>query len=139
MLITTNQTIVMVEGEAELISEKEFIDAMKFAHGPIKEMIQLQKDLASQLEISKRPIPEDNVNIDLKDGVLTLVSGKVDNAIKIARLYTGKSNIITMNRGFHGRTLGALSVTSSNLACRMNVSPLMSNVFYCNNFSDFLF
>ena len=78
------KTIVMVEGEAELISEKEFIDAMKFAHGPIKEMIQLQKDLASQLEISKRPIPEDNVNTDFKNEVLSLVSEKVDNAIKIA-------------------------------------------------------
>ena len=36
----------MVEGVAELISENEFIVAMKFAHGPIKEMIELQKDLA---------------------------------------------------------------------------------------------
>jgi polyribonucleotide nucleotidyltransferase len=45
------QTIVMVEGEAELISEKEFLDAMKFAHGPIKEMIALQKKLAKELKI----------------------------------------------------------------------------------------
>ena len=55
-----DQTIVMVEGEAELISEKEFLDAMKFAHGPIKEMIALQKELSSQLDVNKRPVPEDN-------------------------------------------------------------------------------
>ena len=76
-------TIVMVEGEAELISEKEFIDAMKFAHGPIKELIDLQKELAGQLEINKRPVPEDNENTELKDSILKLVSDKVDKAIKI--------------------------------------------------------
>ena len=78
------ETIVMVEGEAELISEKEFIDAMKFAHGPIKEMIAIQKELASQLDINKRPIPETNENTELKKVVLDLVSTKVDEAIKIA-------------------------------------------------------
>jgi len=77
------KTIVMVEGEAELISEKEFIDAMKFAHGPIKELIDLQKELAGQLEINKRPVPEDNENTELKDNILKLVSDKVDKAIKI--------------------------------------------------------
>ena len=77
------KTIVMVEGEAELISEKEFIDAMKFAHGPIKELIDLQKELAGQLEINKRPVPEDNENTELKDSILKLVSDKVDKAIKI--------------------------------------------------------
>ena len=34
-------------------------------------------------------------------------SEAIENAIKIARLYRGKSNIITMNGGFHGRSLGA--------------------------------
>ena len=79
-----DQTIVMVEGEAELISEKEFLDAMKFAHGPIKEMIALQKELASQLDVNKRPVPEDNEDEDLKNKVLELVSDKIDKAIKIA-------------------------------------------------------
>ena len=78
------ETIVMVEGEAELITEKEFIEAMKFAHDPIKEMIALQKELADQLDINKRPIPEDNENTDLKNSILDLISNKVDDAIKIA-------------------------------------------------------
>ena len=78
-----DQTIVMVEGEAELISEKEFLDAMKFAHGPIKEMIALQKELASQLEIKKREVPDVNENTELKDSVMGLVSDKIEEAIKI--------------------------------------------------------
>ena len=77
------QTIVMVEGEAELISEKEFLDAMKFAHGPIKEMIALQKKLAKELKINKRAVPEENENDELKNQVLDLVSSKIDEAIKV--------------------------------------------------------
>ncbi len=35
----------------------------------------------------------------------------VECAIKVARRYTGKKEIIAMTKGFHGRTLGALSAT----------------------------
>ncbi len=35
----------------------------------------------------------------------------VECSIKVARKYTGKKRIIAMKRGFHGRTLGALSAT----------------------------
>ena len=84
IIVSGNEkTIVMVEGEAELISEKEFIDAMRFAHEPIKELIKLQKDLANQLEINKRTIPDVDENKELKDSVMDLVSSKIDDAIKI--------------------------------------------------------
>ena len=41
------------------------------------------------------------------DNIFYVNSGSeaTDNAIKIARSYTGKHNIIGMQRGFHGRTL----------------------------------
>ena len=35
----------------------------------------------------------------------------IETAIKAARFFTGRSKIIATNRGFHGRTLGALSAT----------------------------
>ena len=35
----------------------------------------------------------------------------VDNAIKIARIATGRPAIVSFQRGFHGRTMGALSLT----------------------------
>ena len=38
----------------------------------------------------------------------------VEAAIKFARLSTGRSQIIAAQRGFHGRSLGALSATHSN-------------------------
>lgn len=35
----------------------------------------------------------------------------VDGALKFARLLTGRSKFVAFSRGFHGRTIGALSVT----------------------------
>ena len=68
------QTIVMVEGEAKLITEEEFIDAMKFAHGPIKELIAMQAKLIGELDIVKREIPEEETNEELAKAVSELVS-----------------------------------------------------------------
>lgn len=38
-------------------------------------------------------------------------SEAVENAIKLARLHTGRSEVVAMVNGFHGRTLGALAAT----------------------------
>ncbi len=38
----------------------------------------------------------------------------VEGALKLARLYTGKSEFIALQGSFHGRTLGALSVTGNH-------------------------
>ena len=58
-------------------------------------------------------------------------SEATENALKIATKYTGKSNIVCIRGGFHGRTIGALSVTSSNTTCRNGVRPLLSNIYFC--------
>ena len=79
-----DQTIVMVEGEAELITEEVFLDAMKFAHEPIKQLIDLQNQLAADLSVEKREISEEETNEELEKAVSDLVSSKIDKAIKIA-------------------------------------------------------
>jgi len=76
------QTIVMVEGEAKLITEEEFIDAMKFAHGPIKDLIAMQNKLIGELDIVKRDVPEEETDEALAKAVSELVTGKIDAAIK---------------------------------------------------------
>ena len=78
-----DQTIVMVEGEAELITEEVFLDAMKFAHEPIKELIDLQNKLAKDLSVDKREVHEEESDDDLEKAVSDLVSSKIDKAIKI--------------------------------------------------------
>lgn len=47
----------------------------------------------------------------------------VENAIKIARAETGRLHVLCFENAFHGRTLGALSVTTSKNVYRRVENP----------------
>lgn len=53
----------------------------------------------------------------------------VEGAIKLARFATERQGIISFTRAFHGRTLGALSVTTSSAAYRRRYHPLLPSVY----------
>lgn len=61
----TDSAILMVEGEAKEISEEDFLGALEFAHSKIKLLNDLQRQLASQLEIVKRDYPIDEPPAEL--------------------------------------------------------------------------
>lgn len=65
------------------------------------------------------------------DSVLFLNSGSeaIDGAIKLARRVTGRPGIIAFRGAFHGRTVGATSLTSSNLNYRLGYEPLLPSVY----------
>ncbi|MDP2690332.1 MAG: aminotransferase class III-fold pyridoxal phosphate-dependent enzyme, partial [Deltaproteobacteria bacterium] len=54
----------------------------------------------------------------------------VEGAIKLARYYTGRQGIIAFTGGFHGRTFGALSLTTSASRYRERYHPLLPSVFH---------
>ena len=53
----------------------------------------------------------------------------VEGALKLARYTSGRQAIISCTGAFHGRTLGALSVTSSSAAYRRRYHPLLPSVY----------
>lgn len=53
-----------------------------------------------------------------------------DGAIKLARNYTERPGIIAMRGSFHGRSLGATSITSSNSKYRKHQEPLLPSVYF---------
>jgi 4-aminobutyrate aminotransferase len=65
------------------------------------------------------------------DSVMFLNSGSeaIDAALKLARRVTGRPGIIAFRGGFHGRTWGATSVTSSALNYRTGYEPLLPGVY----------
>jgi len=70
---------------------------------------------------------------EMPDGLDTVYFGNsgaevVDGAIKLARRSTGRSHIVAFSGAFHGRTYGALSVTSSSLNYRRGYEPLVPDV-----------
>lgn len=53
----------------------------------------------------------------------------IEAAIKLARQATGRPNFIVFQGSFHGRTIGAMSLTTSNTIYRAGYQPLMPGVF----------
>jgi 4-aminobutyrate aminotransferase apoenzyme (EC 2.6.1.19) len=51
-------------------------------------------------------------------------------AIKLARYYTGRQNIIAYIGSFHGRTYGSLTLTASKPVHRKRFSPLLPGVYH---------
>ena len=66
------------------------------------------------------------------DSVMFLNSGSeaIDGALKLARRVTGRSGIVAFRGAFHGRTIGATSVTTSNLNYRAGYEPLLPGVHF---------
>jgi len=52
----------------------------------------------------------------------------IECALKLARYHTGRQQIISFFGGFHGRTMGALSLTGSKPQQRRRFSPLVPGV-----------
>jgi 4-aminobutyrate aminotransferase len=53
----------------------------------------------------------------------------VENAVKIARVATGRQNVIVFSGSFHGRSSGTMALTTSKTVYRTGFGPLPSGVF----------
>lgn len=113
-------------------------------HPRINEIVKKQVD--KYVHIPQQVFGSHTIQIELTKNILSICpknldnifytnsgSESTDNALKISRKFTGKKNIIALNKGFHGRSLAALSVTSSNLNCKLDTQPLIPGVFFCNS------
>ncbi len=54
----------------------------------------------------------------------------VEAAIKLARAATGRQAVVAFRGGFHGRTMGALSLTASAARYRSTYEPLVPGVYH---------
>ena len=62
--------------------------------------------------------------------LLTTGSEATENAVKIARAYTGRPAVIAFQHGYHGRTLLALSMTGKNAPYKQNFGPFCSEIYH---------
>ena len=55
----------------------------------------------------------------------------IENAVKLARVVTKRQTIIVFQGGFHGRTIGAGSLTTAKYVYRAGFQPTMAGVHVC--------
>ena len=87
--VGTENDVIMIEGAAKELPEADFVKALEFAHGHAREMIQIQKELASQAGKPKREMPLLQVNQDLLEIAYRVAGDRIEGALytegKVAR------------------------------------------------------
>ncbi len=97
--------------------------AAKLLHGQVN--IVIHQPLLQLVEEMKAIVPPH------MDGFFFSNSGAeaVEGAVKLARMATGRTNVIVFQGSFHGRTVGTMSLTTSKTIYRAGYQPLMPGVF----------
>ncbi|MET4138104.1 polyribonucleotide nucleotidyltransferase [Pedobacter sp. UYP1] len=84
----TENDIVMVEGEADEISEEEMVEAIEFAHKAIVVQVKVQKELAEAVgKTKKREYSHEDSNPELKEQVY---AATYDQVYAVAKSQTSK-------------------------------------------------
>lgn len=93
----TADSVAMVEGEMNEVSEEEMVEAIAFAHEAIKEQVRVQQELAAAVEKShvKREYPKYEENDDLKQRIH---AGVYEHAYKVAQ--SGNTSKAGRKEGF---------------------------------------
>ncbi len=73
----SEDSIVMVEGEAKEISESDMIAALEFAHSHIKQIVALQKEFASLVDKKKREVKKEEADAALVEDVKSLAGQRI--------------------------------------------------------------
>jgi polyribonucleotide nucleotidyltransferase len=110
----TATSIVMVEGDAKEISEEEMLAALKFAHGYIRQICELQMELQREVGVPKRVVAEPVIKKQLFD----VIAGIARNDIRAAFLQPQKKEAISDSiDAIREKTMEALKakITSLNL------------------------
>ena len=67
-------------------------------------------------------------NFKKKSLLLNSGAEAVENAIKIARVYSGKQSVICFDHAYHGRTYMAMTLTSKNKPYKDGFGPFLSEI-----------
>ena len=87
--VGTENDIIMIEGAANEVPEDDFVKALEFAQEQAREMIRIQKELASQIGKPKREMPLLQIKQELLEIAYQVVGDRIESALysegKVAR------------------------------------------------------
>ena len=87
--VGTEKDVIMIEGAADQLPEEDLVKALEYAHQHAREMIRIQKELASQVGKPKREMPLLNVKPELLEIAYQVAGDRIEGALytegKVAR------------------------------------------------------
>jgi polyribonucleotide nucleotidyltransferase len=79
----SDDSIMMVEGEAKEVSEQDLLEAISAAHEAIKKLTGLQREILAELKVEKRNVAEKVLPEGLEEKVSSLAAEPVKKAVQI--------------------------------------------------------
>ncbi len=80
----TRNGVLMVEGEAQLISEEDFLKALKFGHEQLKALLDMQDELREKSKApKKREFTPYTIDAEFKQKAEALLTSKITEALSI--------------------------------------------------------
>ncbi|MGM0416523.1 MAG: polyribonucleotide nucleotidyltransferase [Thermodesulfobacteriota bacterium] len=79
----SREAIMMVEGEADIVSEDEMLEAVFFGHRSIQPLIEMQEKLQQQVGVTKREFEVPEVDAELEKKVTEASEAKIVEAVKL--------------------------------------------------------
>ncbi|MCM2263803.1 MAG: polyribonucleotide nucleotidyltransferase [Desulfuromonadales bacterium] len=79
----SRDAVMMVEGEADFLSETEMLDAIFFGHEALQPLIDMQIKLAELVGIEKRAFAKPEIDAELLEKVTALAEAKITEAMGI--------------------------------------------------------
>lgn len=81
------------------------------------------------LEVAERLNKLTPGDFEKRTGLFSTGAEAVENAVKIARTYTGRDAIVVLGHAYHGRTLLTMTMTSKNLPYKEGFGPFAPEVY----------
>jgi 4-aminobutyrate aminotransferase/4-aminobutyrate aminotransferase/(S)-3-amino-2-methylpropionate transaminase len=85
---------------------------------------------ASYVELAEKINERAPGDYPKKTAFFTTGAEAVENAIKIARAYTGRPGVIAFTGGFHGRTMMGMALTGKVAPYKLSFGPFPADVFH---------
>ena len=137
-----NATLWDVEGN-EVIDFAAGIAVLNTGHRHPKVMAAIEKQLKAFTHTAYQIVPYESyvtlaerinqcapIEGACKTAFFTTGAEAVENAVKIARAYTGRPGLITFGGGFHGRTYMTMALTGKVAPYKLGFGPFPGSVFH---------
>ncbi|MCM2494239.1 4-aminobutyrate--2-oxoglutarate transaminase [Burkholderia glumae] len=85
---------------------------------------------ASYVELAEKIIARAPGSFAKKAAFFTTGAEAVENAVKMARAFTGRPGVIAFAGGFHGRTMMGMALTGKVAPYKLNFGPFPGDVFH---------
>jgi polyribonucleotide nucleotidyltransferase len=82
VMAVSEEAVVMVEGEADEVSEEFMVDALEFGREAVKDVLELQKRMAEAVGKEKKHTEPDEIDAEVRSDVYDLVGDDILAALK---------------------------------------------------------